>query len=138
MMVTYVLSVNPLLTVNLEVPGKSTLEEGLVSVVREVEFGVAVRLPIRSGIDNGLVVGTTGDEDTSDDRVVALAEDTNGTEDVFTGSLETVEEATDLVGGHEGLGQLLVVLEVNSPDGISSGVVAKKTQTFAIKQEIEC
>jgi hypothetical protein len=64
----------------------------------------------------------TEDEGTGDNGVIGLAEDTDGTEEVLPGSLETVEETTDLVGRHEGLGELLVVLEVDSPDGESLAV----------------
>lgn len=92
-------------------------------------------LTIRGDRDGWLDLLTSGDEGTRDDRVVGLTEDTDGTEEVLSGSLESVEETTDLlrqlrpgyskvdlaylVGGHEDLGQLLVVLEVDSPDGES-------------------
>lgn len=74
------------------------------------------RLTIRGDRDGGLDLLASGDEGTRDDRVVGLAENTDGTEQVLSGSLQTVEETTDLVGRHEDLGQLLVVLEVDSPD----------------------
>jgi hypothetical protein len=72
---------------------------------------------IRSDLDGGLDVLTSGDEGTGDDRVVGLAKDTDGTEEVLSGSLESIEETADLVGRHEDLGQLVVILEVDSPDG---------------------
>ena len=74
---------------------------------------------IRGDINDRLDVLTSTDEGTGDDGVVGLSTDTNGTEEVLSGSLQSVEESTDLVGGHEDLGQLVVVLEVDSPDGES-------------------
>jgi hypothetical protein len=74
---------------------------------------------IRGDLDDRLDVLTSTDEGTGDDRVVGLSTDTNGTKEVLSGSLQSVEESTDLVGRHEDLGQLVVVLEVDSPDGES-------------------
>jgi hypothetical protein len=47
---------------------------------------------------------------TRDERVASLAEYTHGTHGVLSGSFQTGEETTDQVGGHEDLGQLVVVL----------------------------
>lgn len=105
------------LALNLHLPKKGTLEEGLVLRLLKVELGEGVRLPIRSDVHDGLVVLTSHDHDTGDERVVGLAEYTHGTHGVLSGSLESVEETTDQVGRHEHLGELIVVLEVDSPDG---------------------
>ena len=115
--VTYVLAIHPLLTIDLEVPGKSGFEVSLVLGVVEVELLVRVGFPIRSNVNDGLDVLTTGDQNTRNDGVVGGTKNTDGTEEVFARSLETVEETTDLVRGHEGLGELLIVLEVDTPVG---------------------
>jgi hypothetical protein len=52
---THVLSVSPLLSVNLQIPCKSRLEEFLVRTI-DVELLEVVALPIRSTVDNGFVV----------------------------------------------------------------------------------
>ena len=118
-----VLAVDPLtLTLDLEVPGKSSLEELLVLGLVEVNLGVLVRLVVWSDRDGGDDVLATGNDNTGDDRVVGSTDDTDGTEEVLAGSLKTVEETADLVVGHEGDGQLLVVFEVDAPDGEALGV----------------
>ena len=127
--VTYVLAIHPLLTIDLEVPGKSSLEECLLLGVLEVELLVLVRLPVGGNVNDGLDILATEDEDTGDDGVVGLAKDAHGTEEVLAGRLETVEEAANLVGRHEGLGKLAVVLEVNTPDGEALLVEADKTSS---------
>jgi hypothetical protein len=53
-------------------------------------------LTVWGNVNNGLNVLSSEDQSTSDDRVVGFAEDTDGTEQVLSGCLETVEEATDL------------------------------------------
>lgn len=95
----------------------------------------AGRLTIRGDLNDRLSLGSTEDQGARDNRVVGFTEDTDGTEEVFPGSLETVEETADLpesadvhyqrilsthlVRGHEDLCKLLVVLEVDPPDGES-------------------
>lgn len=116
--VTHVLAIDPLLAIDLKIPSQSALEELLLLLVGEVELLIRVGLPIRGNIDNGLDVLTTGNQSTTDDGVVGLAEDTHGTEEVLARSLETVEETADLVRGHESLGELFVVLEVHAPQGV--------------------
>lgn len=108
-----------------------------------------VRLTIRGDGDSWLDLLTSGDKGSRDDGVVGLAKDTDGTEEVLSGSLESVEETTDLVcsarclnrndhrklaylvGGHEDLCQLLVVLEVHSPDGETLAVESRAVRTCA-------
>ena len=137
--VTYVLAIHPLLTIDLEVPGKSGFEVSLVLGVVEVELLVRVGFPIRSNVNDGLDVLTTGDQNTRNDGVVGGTENTDGTEKVFTRSLETVEETTDLVRGHEGLGELLVVLEVDTPVGEALLVKANfvKNVTMSIQLSVK-
>src|SRR5277367_1450458 len=53
------------------------------------------------------------------DGISGTAKDTDGTEKVFARSFKTVEESTDLVGRHEGLSQLFVIPEINTPGGKS-------------------
>jgi hypothetical protein len=52
---THVLSVSPFLSVKLQIPCKSRLEEFLVRTI-DVELLEVVALPIRSTVDNGFVV----------------------------------------------------------------------------------
>ena len=111
-----VLAVGPLSAVDNEVPSHGGLEERLVVGVVEVNLLVLVRLPIRGDVHDGLVVEAAADDGTGDDRVVGLAQDTHRAEEVLPRGLETVEEAANLVGGHEDLGELVVVLEVDTPD----------------------
>jgi hypothetical protein len=54
------------------------------------------RLTIRGDRDGWLDLLSSGNEGTGDDGVVGLAKNTNGTEEVLSGSLESVEETTDL------------------------------------------
>ena len=115
--VTYVLAIHPLLAIDLEVPGKSGFEVSLVLGVVEVELLVRVGFPIRSNVNDGLDVLTTGDQNTRNDGVVGGTKNTDGTEEVFARSLETVEEAANEVRGHKRLRQLGRVLEVDAPDG---------------------
>jgi hypothetical protein len=113
---TYVLPVHPSLAVDLEIPGHGSLEKLLLLLVLDVQRLVLVRLPVRGGLNHRLDVRPAADERAGDDRVVRLAEDTDRAKEVLAGCLETVEEATDLIGRHERLGELLVVLEVDTPD----------------------
>lgn len=130
------LTINPLFAVDNQVPGEGSLEELLVVLAGDVELLVLVRLPVGGDVDDGNDILTTEDEGTGDDGVVGLAEDTNGTEEVLPGSLETVEETADLVAGHEGLGELLVILEVDSPDGESLVVEAKSQRATHRKNKM--
>lgn len=47
----------------------------------------------------------------------------HGTEEVLAGGLKAGEETADEVGAHEGKGELVVVLEVNLPEGVLLGLV---------------
>ena len=115
--VTHILSVCPLLTIQLQIPCQRILEVLLVRIVREIELLVLVALPIRSTIHCKLDIVTFGDEHTTDDGVVGLAEDTHRSEQVLSRGLKAIEETADLVRRHEDERQLAVVLEVASPDG---------------------
>jgi hypothetical protein len=129
---THVFAIDPLLAVDLKIPGKSSLEEGLVlGVVLDVELGVRVRLPIRGDVDDGDGVLATENQGTGDDGVSGGTEDTNGAEEVLAGRLKTVEETSDLVGGHEGLSELLVVLEVDPPCRVTLSIVAMSSSVFS-------
>jgi hypothetical protein len=130
--ITHVLAINPLLAINLEVPGVGSLEEGLVLGVLEVKMLELVGLPVRGDVNDRLNILATGNQDTTDDRVVGLAKDTHRTEEVLAGSLKTVEEAADQVRRHEGLGQLVVVLKINTPDGKAILVEADKKSALRV------
>ena len=128
---TYVLAIGPLLAVDREVPGVGSLEEGLVLGVLEVELLELVGLPVGGDVNDGLDVLAAGDQDTADDGVVGLAEDTHRAEEVLPRRLQAVEEAADLVRRHERLREFVVVLEVHAPDGEALRVVARKIATLA-------
>jgi hypothetical protein len=98
------------------VPSPHVVDELLVLGLGGVELGEGVRLHVGGDIERRLGLLATDDKGTLDDRVVGLAEDGASTEDVLAATLETREEATDLVVAHEGEGKLLVVLVVEAPD----------------------
>lgn len=91
-----VLTVSPLPTVLNKVPSHGTLEEGLVIGVVKIKLLEGVRLPVGSDVNNGFSILASEDKDTGDNGVVGLAEDADRAEEVFSGSLKTVEETTDL------------------------------------------
>ena len=123
---THVLSVGPLLTAQFQIPSQGIFEELFIGIVREVELFILVTFPIGSAIHRKLDVIASRDEHAGDNGVVSLAKDTQRPEEVLPRSLKTVEEAANLVGGHEYEGQLVVVLEVTSPDGESFFVEAEE------------
>jgi len=128
--VTHVLPIRPFLTINLQIPSKGTLKEGLVLGIRNIKLLVLVRLEIRGNIDHRLGILPTEDEDARDDGVVDRSEHTYRTEEVFSRGFQAVEEAADLVGRHEDLRELAIVLEVDTPDGEAlfvEAVVARLT-----------
>jgi len=114
--VTHILSIFEFLAINLQVPGQSTLKEGLVFGVFKIQLPVLVALVVGRAIDNSFYILPTQNESTSDDGVVWLPKDTHGAEEVLARSLQSVKEATDLVGGHEDEGELLIVFEVDAVD----------------------
>lgn len=97
-------------------PAPGILDELSVLRLGGVELDELVALPVGGDVESGNVLLTSDDESTLDDRVVVLAVDGSTSEDVLAGTLETVVETTDQVVGHEGEGELLVVLVVNLPD----------------------
>ena len=58
------------------------------------------------------------EESALDGAVVGDAVDAGGAEEVSAAGLETGEEASDQVGGHEGHGQLVVVFVVDGPERV--------------------
>lgn len=118
------LSIRPSLPVNLNLPRQGLLEERLVLVLAQIQWAVRVRFPIRRDVDDRFDVLSSDDEHSGDERVVGFTEDSHGTEGVFAGCFETIEETADEVGGHEDLGQFVVVLVVDPPDGEPFGVEA--------------
>lgn len=97
------------------VPGPHVSDEVAVSLVLGVELGERVALVVGADLDSGEVVLATDHDHTTDDTVVVDTVHTSSAEHVLAGSLKTVEETTNLVGSHEGHAELLVVLEVNTP-----------------------
>lgn len=100
------------------VPGPLGLEVGLVLGVGGVELLELVALVVGSDVKDGQVLLATDDEGTLDDGVVVLSVDGSAAEQVLPGCLQTGVEATNQVVGHEGEGELVVVLVLDLPDGV--------------------
>ncbi len=83
-----------------------------------VELGELVALIIGSDVEDGKVVIATDDKGTLDDGVVVDAIDGGGAEQVLAGTLQTVVEASNEVVGHEGHGELIIVLVLDLPDRV--------------------
>lgn len=113
------LAISPgvLLVINLDrgVPGPHVLNELAVLLLGGVELLEVVALPVRGNVESSSVVLATDQVDTTDEAVVVGTVDGLGTEDVLAGGLKTSLETTDQVVGHEGKLELIVVLEVNTP-----------------------
>ena len=114
---THILSILELLAIDLQIPGQSALKERFVFSVFKIQFPVFVTLVIRSTVDNRLYILPTQNEDTRDDRVICLPEDTHGSKEILARSLQSVEEATDLVGGHKDESKFFVIFEVDAING---------------------
>jgi hypothetical protein len=104
-------------------PGPLLVDELAVLRLGSIKLGELVALVVRSDIEARESILATDEEGTLDDRVVGSAVHGSTAEDVLAGSLKTSEESTDQVGGHEDLGQLIVVLVVHSPEGVVLRVV---------------
>lgn len=113
---THALAVAPLLVANLQIPSEGGLKERFVLSIVEINLLIAVRLPVRSDVNNGFVILPAKDKYSADDRVVVGAQNTNGAKEVFARCLKAVEEASDQVRRHECQCQLLRILEVRPPD----------------------
>lgn len=99
-------------------PRPHVLEVLLVLGLGGVELGELVALIVGSDIEGGEILLASDDESTLDDGVVVLSVDGSTTEDVLAGAFKTGEEAANQVVGHEGEGELIVVLVVDTPDGV--------------------
>lgn len=100
------------------VPLPHGLDVGAVLGVLAVELDELVALPVGGNVESVLVVVTTDDESSVDDGVVVLSVDGSASEDVLAGSLQTGEETTNQVGGHEDAGELVVVLVLDAPERV--------------------
>lgn len=116
------LAVGPLvlLAINSDwlVPCPLVVDKLLVLLVLWIELGELVALKVWSDIESCSGVVSTDEESALDDAVVGLAVDRRGTKDVLAASLETGEETANQVGGHEGHGELVVVLVVELPQRV--------------------
>jgi hypothetical protein len=114
------LAICPFLVLGLDgfVPGPHGLDKLLVLGVLGVELGELVRLDVGSDVEGRESLLTTDEEGTTNDGIVGGSVDGSSTEDVLAGALKTGEETADEVGGHEGHGELVVVLVVHSPERV--------------------
>ena len=126
---TYVLAIHPLLAIDLKVPRERCLEERLVLGLGQVESLVLVRLPVGRDVDDWLDVLATCNQRAADDGVIRLPKHAHRSEQVLARRFEAVEEAANLVRGHERLRELVVVLEVHTPDGEALRVVATRAMS---------
>lgn len=100
------------------VPGPLSLNVGTVLRVGGVELDELVALVVRSDIEDRLELVATDDEGSLNDGVVVLTVHGGTAEHVLARSLHTGVEATNQVVGHEGEGELIVVLVLALPDGV--------------------
>lgn len=102
------------------VPGPLSLNVGPVLGVGGVELGELVALVVGSDIENRLELVAADDKGSLNDGVVVLAVHGGATEHILARALHTGVEATNQVVGHEGEGELIVVLVPALPDGVLS------------------
>ena len=100
------------------VPGPLVVDKLTVLWLGWVKLGDGVAVEVGGDIESRDGVLATDDEGALDDAVVGNAVDGGGAEDVLAAGLETSEETANEVGGHEGHGELVVVLVVQLPDGV--------------------
>ena len=103
------------INVDIGVPGPHVFNELAVLLLGGVELLEIVALPVRGNVESSSVILATDNVDTTDEAVVVGTIDRLGTEHVLAGGLKTGLETTDQVVGHEGKLELIVVLEVNTP-----------------------
>lgn len=104
---------------------KEVLNESLVGGVVDVSLAPSVGVDVLAhlGLELRGTLSAADQEHGVDFRVVVLAEDDDDTEGILAGRLETLDETTSQVGGHEELGEILVVEVVSEPDGPAFGLV---------------
>jgi hypothetical protein len=104
---------------------KEVLNEGLVLSVGGISLAPGVGVAVLAHLNREFrgTVSSTNHEDSVDLRVVVLTKGDDDTEGILAGRLETLDESTGQVGGHEHLGQVLVEEVVSEPDGPSIGLV---------------
>jgi hypothetical protein len=114
------LTICPFLVLRLDrlIPSPHGFDKLLVLGVLGVELGELVRLDVGSDVEGRKSLLATDEESTTNDGIVGGTVNGSGTEDVLAGTLEAGEETTDEVGGHEGHGELVVVLVVHSPERV--------------------
>lgn len=99
-------------------PTPNILDKLAVFRLARVELGELVALVVGSDIESGDVFLATDDKGTLDDGVVVLTVNGGTSEDELARSLKAGVEATNQVVGHEGEGELVIVLVVDLPDGV--------------------
>jgi hypothetical protein len=77
------LTVGPSETVDLQSPVERLLKELEVILVLQIQLGGLVRFVVRSNREGGPQVLSSGDEDSADPRLGAVAQDTDRAEKVF-------------------------------------------------------
>lgn len=100
------------------VPGPLSLDVLAVLLVGRVELGELVALVVGSNIEDREELLAADEEGTLDDGVVVDTIDGRAAEEVLARSLKTGVEAANEVVGHEGEGELIVVLVLDLPERV--------------------
>jgi len=104
---------------------EEVLNQGLVVSAGEISLAPGVGVDVLAHVGGELrgTLSAADEEAAVDLGLVVLTEGDDDTKGVLASSLETLGEATGQVGGHEHLGEILVVLVVSEPEGPSIGLV---------------
>ena len=97
-------------------PGPLQFDKVLILGLGVVEFGELIALIVWCNVERCKSFLTTDDESTLDDRVICDTVNGSTSEDILARSFEASEEAANQVGGHENLGELIIVFVVQLPE----------------------
>ena len=100
------------------VPGPHRIDKRAILLALRIQLLELVALIIRRDVERWESLLPPHEEGTLDHAVVRDAVDAAGAEEELAGGLETGEEAPDEVGGHEGHGELVIVLVVDAPERV--------------------
>lgn len=111
------------LTDDRDIPGPEVFDQLAVFLAGVVELLELVALPVRSDVESRDMLLAADQESTTDEALVVLTIDGGSTEEVLARTLETSEETTNQVVGHEGELELIVIFVVNKPERVLFGLV---------------